>query len=578
MRIESLHIDKFGKLRNVSLEFSDGLTIVRGDNESGKTTILAFLRALLYGLNGKSASLTQNERRRYMPWGETSMGGSLRLRAGRAAWEIDRTFGQTKKQDTLRVTDLLSGEPVELPPGDEPGRALLGIDESVFVSTLFVSAQGARPAAVGGAGGAALTDRLRNLVGTGAEDVDLKAVLDRLHAARSAIAPRVKDRGQLYELQTQQDETQKRLLEAAKAQEALIALRKEVQRLTADAQQERSREGLRQNLAERERCARRLEDYRAQVRELDARIAAGSAPSAPVSRSRAPELLFLILALLLAALSVACGLLLSNYAYAGLILTALCSVLYMRCKDAREAAPTAAPAPEAAVSAARRERAMYLQEAERLSARIAALDAGLAAAQPEESAAQKRLLEARVQLATLEARTDDPQALRARLSDLSQREAALRRRLRALEMAEEEIQAAARERQRAFVPELASEVERVLSRVTAGRYARAAISQSLEISLEPESGAALQPWEFFSGGTVELMYLALRLGLIRLLEAHNGPLPTLLDDPFVLLDDARCREALSVLRDAAADGRQVLLFTCQARTDIDGAHHLTLEP
>ena len=128
------------------------------------------------------------------------------------------------------------------------------------------------------------------------------------------------------------------------------------------------------------------------------------------------------------------------------------------------------------------------------------------------------------------------------------------------------------------MPELASEVERVLSRVTAGRYARAAISQSLEISLEPESGAALQPWEFFSGGTVELMYLALRLGLIRLLEAHNGPLPTLLDDPFVLLDDVRCQEALSVLRDAAADGRQVLLFTCQARTDIDGAHHLTLEP
>ena len=145
MRIESLHIDKFGKLRAFDLAFPEGLTIVRGDNESGKTTILAFLRAMLYGLNGKSASIAQNDRRKYMPWGETSMGGSLRLTDGRTAWEIARVFGQTKKQDTLRVTDLASGEAVELPAGDEPGRVLLGVDEAVFADTLYVSARGSRP-------------------------------------------------------------------------------------------------------------------------------------------------------------------------------------------------------------------------------------------------------------------------------------------------------------------------------------------------------------------------------------------------------------------------------------------------
>ena len=68
------------------------------------------------------------------------------------------------------------------------------------------------------------------------------------------------------------------------------------------------------------------------------------------------------------------------------------------------------------------------------------------------------------------------------------------------------------------------------------------------------------------------MYLALRLGLIRMLEKHSGPLPALLDDPFVLLDDARCREALGVLRDAAQAGSQVLLFTCQDRTVLPGAN------
>lgn len=584
MRIESLHIDKFGKLRSFDLAFPEGLTIVRGDNESGKTTILAFLRAMLYGLNGKSASIAQNDRRKYMPWGETSMGGSLRLTDGRSAWEIVRVFGQTKKQDTLRVTDLASGEAVELPAGDEPGRVLLGVDEAVFADTLYVSARGSRPSG----DGAALTDKIRNLVGTGSEDVDLKSVLDRLRAAKNAIAPRVKDKGQLAAVQREQDEVQRALLASAQEQQELARLRERVQALSdAPATAEgRATAALRERIAEKERAALRLADYRRQVDALDARIAAleaqGLPEKAPAPAGRAPELLFLALALLVSAASVACGLLFTNYAFAGLIATAGLSVLYMRAKDAREAAeaPAAAAAPEGGreLAAARRERAMYVQQSERLAGQIAQMEAAIEAEMaPPDPARQEALISARVELEALEKRAGDPAALRARLAALKSRESALLQRLAALDMAEEALGEAARERQQGFAPELAGHVERILSRVTAGKYARAAISQSLEISLQPGAGA-LQPWEFFSGGTVELMYLALRLGLIRMLEKHSGPLPALLDDPFVLLDDARCREALGVLRDAAQAGSQVLLFTCQDRTVLPGANVLELDP
>lgn len=590
MRIESLHIDKFGKLRSFDLAFPEGLTIVRGDNESGKTTILAFLRAMLYGLNGKSASIAQNDRRKYMPWGETSMGGSLRLTDGRTAWEIARVFGQTKKQDTLRVTDLASGEAVELPAGDEPGRVLLGVDEAVFADTLYVSARGSRPSG----DGAALTDKIRNLVGTGSEDVDLKSVLDRLRAAKNAIAPRVKDKGQLAAVQREQDEVQRALLASAQEQQELARLRERVQALS-DAPATaagRATAALRERIAEKERAALRLADYRRQVDALDARIAAleaqglpEKAPAPATSRAtaaiRAPELLFLALALLVSAASVACGLLFTNYAFAGLIATAGLSVLYMRAKDAREAAeeaPAAAPEGGRELAAARRERAMYVQQSERLAGQIAQMEAAIEAEMaPPDPARQEALISARVELEALEKRAGDPAALRARLAALKTRESALLQRLAALDMAEQALGEAARERQQGFAPELAGHVERILSRVTAGKYARAAISQSLEISLQPGAGA-LQPWEFFSGGTVELMYLALRLGLIRMLEKHSGPLPALLDDPFVLLDDARCREALGVLRDAAQAGSQVLLFTCQDRTVLPGANVLELDP
>ena len=275
MRIESLHIDKFGKLRAFDLAFPEGLTIVRGDNESGKTTILAFLRAMLYGLNGKSASIAQNDRRKYMPWGETSMGGSLRLTDGRSAWEIARVFGQTKKQDTLRVTDLASGEAVELPAGDE----------AVFADTLYVSARGSRPSG----DGAALTDKIRNLVGTGSEDVDLKSVLDRLRAAKNAIAPRVKHKGQLVAVQREQYEVQRALLASAQEQQELARLRERVQALS-DASVPaagRATAALRERIAEKERAALRLADYRRQVDALDARIAALEAQAIPAAARRA---------------------------------------------------------------------------------------------------------------------------------------------------------------------------------------------------------------------------------------------------------------------------------------------------
>ena len=106
MRIESLHIDRFGKLRDFDLTLEEGLTLIYGRNESGKSTVMAFLRAMLYGLNGNSASIEQNDRRRYMPWGEISMGGSLRLTDGNGT---DLIAGKETSVIGVRYENMLFG-------------------------------------------------------------------------------------------------------------------------------------------------------------------------------------------------------------------------------------------------------------------------------------------------------------------------------------------------------------------------------------------------------------------------------------------------------------------------------------
>ena len=71
----------------------------------------------------------------------------------------------------------------------------------------------------------------------------------------------------------------------------------------------------------------------------------------------------------------------------------------------------------------------------------------------------------------------------------------------------------------------------------------------------------LQETRFRSDGTIDQLYLALRLAVAEVV-APDAPL--VLDDALVRFDDDRLKEALSLLQEEAAH-KQVILFTCQSR-------------
>ena len=47
MKIRSALIQNFGKLKNQSFEFSDGLNVITGKNESGKSSFARLIRSIL---------------------------------------------------------------------------------------------------------------------------------------------------------------------------------------------------------------------------------------------------------------------------------------------------------------------------------------------------------------------------------------------------------------------------------------------------------------------------------------------------------------------------------------------------
>jgi uncharacterized protein YhaN len=112
-------------------------------------------------------------------------------------------------------------------------------------------------------------------------------------------------------------------------------------------------------------------------------------------------------------------------------------------------------------------------------------------------------------------------------------------------------------------PEVLRLASRYLSMMTDGRYSRV-IAPLGENRLEVErdaSGERLEP-QALSRGTGEQLYLAMRLALAKVYGAQAVPLPLVADDILVNFDDDRGRATARLLDTFAAEGHQILAFTC----------------
>lgn len=146
------------------------------------------------------------------------------------------------------------------------------------------------------------------------------------------------------------------------------------------------------------------------------------------------------------------------------------------------------------------------------------------------------------------------QQLTARLEALEEEYDALDIALTALGKANEQLQGR-------FSPRLTALAADYLSRLTDGAYSSLVLERNLGASLYPPDHPSSREAAYFSGGTRDQLYLAVRLAVSRLLAPGT---PLILDDALVRFDDQRLLAALRVMK-AEANARQVLLFTCQSR-------------
>lgn len=130
MKLTDLHVDGFGVWHDLRLrELSPAITVFYGPNEAGKTTLMHFLRAMLYGV-------TQERRERYLPPRSGGRPGGVVGVLGEDGPFTAARYVERGDNDRGRVT-------VTLPDGEEQGDRLLrealeSVDERTFCNVFAI--------------------------------------------------------------------------------------------------------------------------------------------------------------------------------------------------------------------------------------------------------------------------------------------------------------------------------------------------------------------------------------------------------------------------------------------------------
>lgn len=181
MKIIEANIIQFGKFKDRVFTFEDGFNIVKGDNESGKSTLLGFIKFVLYGVGRKNPNITVGERERALSWNVGIAAGSLVVEDenGRK-YRIERNGREGARgtySDKVKVIDLENGE--EVFADEIPGEHFLGINAQAYDSMCNIKQLEA--VAVGGD---VVKGAIDNLLSSGDENTNVQAAIKTLDTER----------------------------------------------------------------------------------------------------------------------------------------------------------------------------------------------------------------------------------------------------------------------------------------------------------------------------------------------------------------------------------------------------------
>ena len=607
MRFLDLYIKGFGKFHDTFVSFEDGLNLVYGKNEAGKSTIHTFIRGMLFGIERQRGRAAKNDLySKYEPWENSSTyEGQLRLESGGTIYRFERSFQKNKKEFII-VNETTGREA-------EPTKALLdeilcGLSETAYNNTISI---GQLKSATEGGMISELKNYIANMNTSGNMALNItKATAYLKNQKRQFENQLTPEAAKTYTSLLGEIKNLEREISSPEYENQLRSYAKERTDLkSAIEKKQEEREELlcriekgRQALAEFEFTdAQSVSAYLNHAEDIYRQyLEAGQAASKKSRRGLSVFFGLLGLLLLLGAGYFFCwGLmpgnsflpwmpetidpLLSGAAAAGASAVSFFAGALFRLKLRQEKKTAALCASnlseifrrhlgdgtisEKAMDALRNRMddfidlcSMIVRSEETVRRQMDDVEQlqGRQNQCSEIIEQQQRVQwELGKKLEHLAELKDQASALRQIISENDR----IREEIAAIELAQDTLKELSMSIRDSFGLYLNKTASELISGITGGLYTSMSIDENLGAFLNTRR--KLIPLEQVSSGTADQIYLALRLAAARFIQNGTDSMPLIFDDSFVLYDDDRLRQALRWLSEAYKG--QIIIFTCHRR-------------
>ena len=180
MKINKIKVNSYGKLKDKEIDLKDGINIIYGKNETGKSTLLRFIINSFYGISKNKKGKEYSDYERYLPWNSEEFSGKIEYELNnKNEYEVYRDFKKkTPKIFNERKEDISKEFNIDKTKGNEFFYEQTKVDEDLFLSTIVAGQQEVK---LGKQEQSMLVQKIANLVGTGEDNVSFKKALDRIN-------------------------------------------------------------------------------------------------------------------------------------------------------------------------------------------------------------------------------------------------------------------------------------------------------------------------------------------------------------------------------------------------------------
>ena len=594
MKVEEIKINSFGTLRNKEINLSDKINIIHGKNESGKSTLLAYIKTAFYGISRNKNGKEISDYDKYKPWSGEEFSGKIKYTLDNGEqFEIFRDFNKKNpKIYNAKLEDVTNQFNIDKKEGSQFFFEQVGIDENIFTSTIMAEQLEVK---LSEQRQNILIQKIANIAGTGNSNMSYNKAKDRLNKKQldevgtertqgkpiNILKNKIKNIEQILgklnlykENKSIIEQNRIKLKNKIREQEQRKELIKQISELNEKIIIETEKANYKRNIKE---------EKESKIQEL---INEKNKLIQENKNNKTNNKLFIIIFFVLISLLIANIVIIKNkfITYTTLILVGAEIVIYYLAKAQKE----------------KRKKEVLKNNTDLINTKIELLEKEKEVIEEEikteenELKAEKEHIknkynielydienskndleqitneinEGKIKLNTLEIEEKGISSQLEELITLQEEHENLSEQLKEIEQKNYEINLAKEFLEKAYekmkiniTPKFTENLSQTIKNITNDKYSKVNINDENGLIIEMQNGEYVSA-EKLSIGTIDQLYLSLRMSMVE--EISKEKMPIILDEAFAYYDDERLENILKYLIERF-NNHQLIIFTCTNR-------------